>query len=103
MKLDEMHSHEEVLARSLDNPDFRREWERTALARAVAMRVVAYRVTHRLTQTELARRLGLKQPAVARLEAGDHEPSLATLMRLSRTLGMEFHIDITPDRFDISA
>jgi predicted transcriptional regulator len=35
------------------------------------------------------------QPAIARLEAGDHEPSLATLSRLARVLGLEFHIDIT--------
>jgi len=38
----------------------------------------------------------MQQPAIARLEAGDHEPSLATLARLARGLGLEFHIDITP-------
>jgi hypothetical protein len=30
---------------------------------------------------------------------GGHEPSLATLSRLARVLGIEFHIDITPDAF----
>jgi transcriptional regulator with XRE-family HTH domain len=45
--------------------------------------------------------LGMHQPAIARLEAGDHEPSLATLSRLARTLGVEFHIDITPDVFQL--
>jgi len=33
---------------------------------------------------------------VARLEAGDHEPTFSTLERLARGLGIEFHIDITP-------
>lgn len=54
-----------------------------------------------LSQTALARILGMHQPAVARLEAGDHEPSLATLSRLARKLGVEFHIDITPDTFKL--
>lgn len=39
--------------------------------------------------------------AVARLESGDHEPSLATLARLARKLGIEFRIDITPDAFKL--
>ena len=38
---------------------------------------------------------------IARLEAGDHEPSLAMLSRLARVLGIEFHIDITPDTFGL--
>ena len=69
---------------------------RTALARAVAMRVLAYRMEHGLSQTALARELGMQQPAVARLEAGDHEPTFTTLERLARGMGIEFHINITP-------
>ncbi|MHB1874172.1 MAG: helix-turn-helix domain-containing protein, partial [Streptosporangiaceae bacterium] len=38
---------------------------------------------------------------VARLEAGGHEPSLATLSRLARVLGVEFHIDITANAFEL--
>jgi transcriptional regulator with XRE-family HTH domain len=85
-----------VLAEQLKDPVFRDEWERTALARDVPERLVAYRAEHGLTQTALARQLGMQQPAVARLEAGDHEPSFSTLQRLARHLGMEFHITIAP-------
>ncbi len=87
---------EEVLAAHLADPEFRAEWNRLAPARAVALRLVAYRVEHNLTQTALGRRLGLPQPAVARLESGDHVPSLETLVRLSETLDIEFLVDITP-------
>jgi ribosome-binding protein aMBF1 (putative translation factor) len=98
-KLSDLTSAAEIAAEELNDPEIRREHERTALAHAVAMRVVGYRVEHRLSQTALAHILGMHQPAVARLEAGDHEPSLATLSRLARKLGIEFHIDITPDAF----
>ena len=46
MKLSDLPAHEEVLAEHLDaDPEYRREWERTALARAVAVKVIAYRGT----------------------------------------------------------
>jgi ribosome-binding protein aMBF1 (putative translation factor) len=95
MKLGDMKTAREVLADDLEDPKFREEWERTALAREVATRVVAYRAEHNLSQEELGRHLGISQPAVARIEAGDHEPTLSRLRQLSRSLDMEFHIDIT--------
>lgn len=75
----------------------RREVERTALANAVAIRVIEYRADHGLSQTQLARQLRMHQSAIARLEAGDHEPSLSTLARLAKGLGIDFHIDISPE------
>ena len=78
------------------DPAFRTYWERTALARAVAIRLVQYRVEQHLTQTELARWLEMRQPVIARLEAGEHNPSMETLLRLSNVLGMEFLIHVAP-------
>ena len=58
MKLSDLPTHEEVLAEHLDaDPEYRREWERTALARAVAVKLIAYRAEHDLSQTALAGRL----------------------------------------------
>ena len=82
----------------LRNPDVRTEWDRLAPARAIALRLVAYRADHGLTQTGLGRRLGMPQPTIARLESGDHVPSLETLVRLSDALEIEFLVDITPRR-----
>lgn len=87
----------------LDDPKYRIEWERTRLSHEVAMRVIGYRVEHRLTQAELARKLGMRQPHIARLEAGEHEPPLAMLSRLARVLGMEFHIAITQNALRLGA
>src|SRR5262245_14071755 len=86
----------EVLAEMLQDPQFRAEWERTALARAVAEAVIRYRSEHGLSQTGLAALLGWRQPVVARLEAAEHNPSMDTLLTLARALGLRVHVDVGP-------
>ena len=78
----------------LEDPSFREEWERTALARAVAEAVLRYRGQHKLSQAALAAQLGWKQSVVARLELAEHNPSMDTLAELSRALGLRVHVDV---------
>jgi ribosome-binding protein aMBF1 (putative translation factor) len=95
MKLSELRTNDELIAEQLrTDPEFRAEWERTALARAVAVAIVRYRADHDLSQRELAGRLAMKQPQVARLELGEVTPSMKTLLRISTELGIEFTIEV---------
>ena len=96
MKLGDMKTSQQALAEELCDPTFKREWERTAVARAVALKVLAYRTDHGLSQRALAKNLGMTQPQVARLEAGEHNPTIDTLARLAQTLDIEFAIDVHP-------
>jgi transcriptional regulator with XRE-family HTH domain len=96
MKLSDMKTSEQVLADELLDPAFKAEWDRTAVARAVALKVLAYRTEHNLSQRALASKLGVTQPQVARLEAGEHNPTIDTLARLAQTFDIEFAIDIHP-------
>lgn len=85
MKLSEMRTHDEVSAdRRGEDPAYADEADLMALAGELSVALVAYRTASELTQSQLATRLGWKQPMVARLEAGDHVPSLPTLERLAR-------------------
>ncbi len=64
--------------------------------------VIQYRVAHGLTQTALARKLGVSQPAVARLETGDHAPTVATLARLAQKLRISLRLDVGPESVVLS-
>jgi transcriptional regulator with XRE-family HTH domain len=103
VKITDLKTAGQVEEEARADPEVRRELDRTALANAVAMRVIDYRVRHGLSQTQLARQLGMHQSAIARLEAGDHEPSLPTLARLARQLGIGFDILITPEAVETVA
>jgi DNA-binding XRE family transcriptional regulator len=103
MKLDDLIPFEQILEEELRDPEFRAEWERLAPARAVANRLIMYRADHGLSQTALGRVLGMSQPAVARLEAAEHVPSLETLVRIAERLGLEIVIEITPPGHAVAA
>lgn len=96
VRLSELTTAEELHERDLADPQYRAEYERTRFASDVAIRVIRYRAEHNLTQTAFGRLVGMRQPHVARLEAGDHEPAVSTLARLSAGLGVDFTLAITP-------
>lgn len=94
VRLSELTTAQEIHDRDMAELAYRAEHERTRFANDVAIRVLAYRAEHGLTQTAFGKLVGLRQPHVARLEASEHEPSLATLARLSAALGVDFTVDI---------
>jgi transcriptional regulator with XRE-family HTH domain len=47
-----------------------------------------------LTQAELARRAGVPQSTVAKIERGRRDPSLSTLERLVRAAGLELRVQL---------
>ncbi|HEY2522068.1 MAG TPA: helix-turn-helix domain-containing protein [Streptosporangiaceae bacterium] len=98
MKLSDLRSADSVDQEDMaDDPDYRREYLETSFANQVAIQVIRWRTEHGLTQANLAEMLGMRQPNIARLEAGEHTPSLDTLSRLSSGLGRRFDIGIDPE------
>jgi transcriptional regulator with XRE-family HTH domain len=98
VKLSGLKTADEVRDQDMHDLDYRREHERTRLANDVAIKVIRYRADHGLSQAQLARELGMRQPHIARLESGDHEPSLATLSRLADVLNLDFSIEVKRNR-----
>jgi hypothetical protein len=97
MKLSDLRSAEEIHQEDMANdPEYRREYQRTRLANQVAIEVIRWRTERGATQAKLAKLLGMRQPNIARLESGEHVPTLDTLQLLSAKLGMNFTIDVDP-------
>jgi len=103
VRLSELSTAEELHRKDMADPAYRAEHERTRFANEVAVRVVRYRAEHGLSQSAFGRLVGMRQPHVARLESGDHEPSLSTLARLSAALGIDFTLTVTPSGVELRA
>ena len=82
----------------------RRLQEETAAragARALGTALRAWREARGLSQTELARRLDMPRPNVARLEAGALFPGIPVLQRLAQVTGGVLRVDVRPDGVEV--
>ena len=92
------HRWDDVKAR---DPDLGTAEYRAAYAQArrdlmLGVRVRELREAAGLSQSELARRTGTRQPNIARLEAGGGIPKLETLHRIAGALDMELEVSFRP-------
>jgi DNA-binding XRE family transcriptional regulator len=62
------------------------------LARKLLGSLIAARTKAGLSQAEVARRMGVPQPAIVRLEAGTHSPTLITLARYASAIGVDLDV-----------
>lgn len=54
----------------------------------------AERIRNNVSQQELAERIGMKQPQVAKLEMLESVPTLKTLNRYAKGLGLKLKVDL---------
>src|SRR6266508_3020216 len=85
-------SWEEIKAQRVDDQEAQVGYEQARRAYEVGREVRRQREAAGLTQRQLADRAGMTQSVIARLEAGGAEPTLATLARVARALGLELTI-----------
>jgi len=85
-----------VAEEQLADPSFRAEWQRLAPAREFAAALLRYRADHKLSQRGLAEKLGISQPRIVKLESGEHNPKVDTIINAVRRLGIEFVLDVAP-------
>jgi DNA-binding XRE family transcriptional regulator len=90
-------THGELIGSTINgNSEFRGEWERLAPARRLAAEVVRFRAANAMSQTGLARRLGVSQARVATIELAEHNPSIDTIAKIVAEIGIEFCLDFVP-------
>jgi ribosome-binding protein aMBF1 (putative translation factor) len=81
------NAHREASRRRARNPEYLAEARRIAPYEAIARIVVRRRSELKLTQAQLAERVGTSHSAISRIESGQHATSLRTLERLAAALG----------------
>jgi ribosome-binding protein aMBF1 (putative translation factor) len=89
---------------SLEDLEFRAEYERLAPYEKLARIVTMHRGALGLTQAELAARMGTTASAISRIESGQHATNAQTLKKLGdafgarAVLGFEFGSAEKPER-----
>ncbi len=92
-------THEEVLKPFLRDAKFRKGYEEELEKLRIVDALIRLRERRGLTQTQLARRIGVSQPFIAKLESGQtHNFSLETLIKLAVALDSELEVNFHPHR-----
>jgi len=79
-----------------DNPEYREAYEALEGEFELVNALIQARSRARLTQAEVATRMGTTESAVSRLESGRSQPSTRTLERYARATGHRLHISLEP-------
>ena len=80
----------------LADPEVKAEYDALDNEFNVARAVIALRSQNGLTQRELAERIGIKQPQLARIESGKQLPKLETLALLADGAGYTIEVNFVP-------
>lgn len=88
-------SHEELHRKWMKDPEYRSEYERLAPEFEIARQIIDARKDRKITQEELARRMGTGQAVISRLENANAKPSLSLIQKLADALNLRFELKFT--------
>ena len=80
----------------MKNTKFRAEVEKTEPEYQIARSVIGARLKKKLSQTELAKKIGSKQPVVSRVESMSTSPTVSLLKRIAEALDSKLQIKFLP-------
>ena len=95
-----MKTHERMIAKWKKDPAFKAEY--AALEQEFAMfdELLKARLAAKLTQAEVAKRMGTKVPAISRMESSGggkkHSPSITTLQKYAAAVGCRLVVKLEP-------
>lgn len=79
----------------LKDKKIREAYEKLGPEFALIASIIEKRLERGMSQTTLARKIGTKQSAIARLESGAYNPSIAFLEKIANALDAELTISLT--------
>jgi HTH-type transcriptional regulator / antitoxin HipB len=88
--------YEELAAQRRSSEEYRQGYAEGRRAFLIGQAVRERRLALGLSQTELARRAGMTQPALSRLEAGGVVPTIPLLERISAALDADLIVELAP-------
>jgi transcriptional regulator with XRE-family HTH domain len=80
----------------MKEPGFKEGYDALGEEFSLAGTLIAARAKAKLSQEEVAERMGTSQSTIARLESGAAKPSLSTLERFAKATGTRVRVSLVP-------
>jgi len=88
------YSHEELHKKWMKDPEYRREYEKLEPEFQIARQIIAARIKRKMSQKELAEKIGTGQAVISRLEGMNAKPSISLLARVAEALKTQINITV---------
>ena len=89
-----MTSYSDLRRKWMKDLKFKKAYDDLEPEFAIIRALIKMRIEKKMSQKDLAKKLGTKQPAIARFESGAYNPTLSFLKKLSTALGGKLEIKI---------
>ena len=90
-----MSKFNQYLTEQLKDSSFKAVYDALEAEFAIIQAMITARQKTGMTQKQLAERTGIHQSDISKLERGNGNPSLRTLIRLAEGLGMKLKVEFT--------
>lgn len=87
-----MKSFKEYKKQALKDPELKKAYDDLKPEYRLASSLIEARLEKNLTQEELAKKAGVTQNTITRLESGENNPTFATVNRVANALGKELKL-----------
>jgi len=84
---------QEYLQKRLKNPEFKKHYNEYGRQLEIAYQILRLRKQKRMSQAELAKRIGTKQSNIARLETGQQNFTTETLQKIALVFDRDLKIE----------
>jgi len=76
-----------------EDPELKKEYDKLELEYKIISQIIDLRNKRKITQKQLAELVNTKQPSIARLESGDHNPTIGFLKKIAEVLDADLEIN----------
>ncbi len=89
-----MKSYKQIKKQLLKDKGIKNSYNKLEPEFNLAEMIIKKRIQQGLSQEDLARKIGTKQPSIARLESGSYNPSIVFLRKTVKALNASLRIEI---------
>ena len=83
---------QDILKKELKNPEFKKHYDEYGKQLEIAYQILQLRKKKKMSQAQLAKKIGTKQSNIARIESGQQNFSIDILEKIAEALGRDLKV-----------
>lgn len=88
-----MQKYNSIKRNLLKDKEVKKEYDDLQEVFSLVDKIIQMRIKHNMSQAELAKKLGTKQPGIARLESASINPTVAYLAKIAKVFNKKLSIE----------